>query len=135
MLTFEQFMAKTAEYISVVQPQNDELKAKVASLTSELASANEKVASADGKSEAFVKRASQAAEVLSSRGLLEKSEVGPFVDKIAEDHSNVWELVEKLAGAIHADNLGDKSQEKLESATSGDPWYDAYFGNSGSQVY
>lgn len=128
MLTYEQFMAKTAEYISKVQPANDRLTLQVKDLETKLASAADR----DGK---FIKRATQAAEELSKRGILAKTEVGPFVDKVAEDHANVWDLVEKLAGATAADSLGDKSSDKLESAKTGDPWYDVFFGQKSGQVY
>ena len=124
MADLEQFMAKTAAYIARVQPENDRLTQRVKELESDLAKANEKIASAKTS---FAKRATQAAGVLANRGIIDQSEVNGLIDKVAEDNNSVWELVEKLASSIGADTLGDKSNEKLNTAESGDPWYDTFF--------
>ncbi len=124
------FMQKTAAYIAKVQPENDRLAKEVASLKAELA----KTASAK---DSFVKRATQIAGVLANRGLLDKTDIDQFVDKVAEDHSNVWDLVEKLASTIGADSLGEGSKDKLDTAATGDPWYDTFFrkGSGNSSIY
>ena len=124
MADLEQFMAKTAAYIAKVQPENDRLKGEVEKLKNDLKSTNEKIAEAKSL---FAKRATQAAGVLVNRGLLDQNEVNELVDKVAEDNNSVWELVEKLASSVGADTLGDKSNEKLNTAESGDPWYDTFF--------
>ena len=129
MATLEEFMAKTAAYIAKVQPENDRLANRVKQLESDLAKANEKIASA--KSD-FAKRATQAAGVLANRGLIDQNEVNTFVDKVAEDNNSVWEFVEKLASSVGADSLGDKSNEKLNTAATGDPWVDTFFHRTGS---
>ena len=119
------FMQKTAAYIAKVQPENDRLLAEVKTLKAEL----EKTAE---EKNSFVKRATQIAGVLANRGLLDKNDVDEFVDKVAEDHSNVWDFVEKLASTIGADSLGEGSKDKLETAKTGDPWVDIFFGKTGS---
>lgn len=67
----------------------------------------------------FLKRAHQVAGVLASRGIISMDKRNQFVDKIAEDGAGgmeLWDLVEKLAEAIHADGLGGVPPEKLAAA-------------------
>lgn len=66
----------------------------------------------------FLKRAHQVAGVLASRGIISMDKRNQFVDKIAEDEAGteLWNLVEKLAEAIHADGLGGIPTEKLAAA-------------------
>jgi hypothetical protein len=75
----------------------------------------------------FVKRASQAAGVLVQRGLLSRDAVDRFVDKVAADGCEVWDLVEKLAAAIQPEGLVDPVQEKLASGAELSAWDKLYY--------
>ena len=77
---------------------------------------------------AFTKRATQAAGVLAHKGVISASRVNEFVDKVAEDPSAVWEFVEKLAGAITPDALGEAVRTKVASGGRGDAFERAFFG-------
>lgn len=72
----------------------------------------------------FVKRATQVAGVLASRGLLARDKVDAFVDKVAADESGteVWDLVEKLAEFISADELGEASEKTASAGKQLDPF-------------
>ena len=58
--------------------------------------------------DAFLKRAHQVAGVLANKGLIAHDDVNAFVDKVAADETGteVWNLVEKLASVLPADELG-----------------------------
>lgn len=79
---------------------------------------------------AFVERATKAAGVLASRGVLDKRSVDGFVDKIASDPKSVWDVVEKLASLVGVDTLGEVGREKVASAGVQDPWEARFFGNN-----
>ena len=71
--------------------------------------------------ECFNKKAAHAAKVLAGCGAIENDKVDEFVNKVAEDPSGVWDLVEKMAGAIPAPTLGGASD--FDSSRSvDDPW-------------
>jgi hypothetical protein len=72
----------------------------------------------------FVKKATQVAGVLANRGLIGRDKVDAFVDKVAEDESGteVWNLVEKLAEFISADELGQGSEKVASSGKTLDAW-------------
>lgn len=75
----------------------------------------------------FTKRATQAAGVLASRGVIDRRRVNAFIDKVAEDPSAIWDFVEKLASAVSADTMGSAVQTKSASAGA-DPFERAFFG-------
>lgn len=102
-------LMKSAEYVASTQPLLDKR--------------NEEKA-------AFVERATKAASVLASRGVLGKRDVNGFVDKVAADPTTVWEVVEKLAGLVGVDTLGEVGREKVASATDEDPFVRRFFGNN-----
>lgn len=113
---FDMLAGQVADYIGAVQPQLERL--------SEL----EKRARDEESSRArFVKRATEAFNSLSDAGLLSKGDVGPMVDKVAEDRSNVWDFVEKLASALGPSQLGSRSSEKATAAPA-DPWASVFGG-------
>jgi hypothetical protein len=99
----EQILTKTAGYIEVTQPIIDQQ--------------NENRAQ-------FVKRATQVAGVLASRGLIARDKANAFVDKVAADESGteVWDLVEKLAEFISADELGEASEKTAAAGQKLDPF-------------
>jgi len=66
--------------------------------------------------EQFLKKARQVAGVLANKGIIAYDKVDGFVDKIAENECEVWDLVEKLADAIPTDTLGGPADPKLASA-------------------
>ena len=103
-------LMKSAAYVATTQPLLDRH--------------NEKKAS-------FVEKATKAASVLASRGVLGKRDVDGFVDKVASNPASVWEVVEKLAGLVGADTLGEVGREKVASATgSSDPFERLFFGEN-----
>jgi hypothetical protein len=105
----QNILMKSAEYIERTQPLLDKR--------------NEEKA-------AFVEKATKAANVLATRGVLGKRDVNGFVDKIASDPTAVWEVVEKLAGLVSVDTLGEVGREKVASATDEDPFVRRFFGNN-----
>lgn len=111
---YNKLVTKVASYIEASQNEIDASLTKLAEFTEQRSS--------------FVKRATQAAGVLAHRGVIERENVNTLVDKVAEDPSAVWDLVEKLASAVGADNLGDPAQEKMASQGSEDPWVREFFG-------
>jgi hypothetical protein len=85
--------------------------------------------------ECFNKKAAHAAKVLAGCGAIENDKVGEFVSKVAEDPSQVWGLVEKMAGAIPAPTLGEASDFSASRSVD-DPWLKAIYGIcSGSNGY
>lgn len=105
-----QILIKSAEYIERTQPIIDQR--------------NEEKA-------AFVEKATKAAGVLASRGVLGKRDVSGFVDKVASDPAAVWDVVEKLATLVGVDTMGEVGREKVASATdSTDPFVRRFFGDN-----
>jgi len=72
----------------------------------------------------FVKRATTVAGVLASRGFIARDKVDAFVDKVAADESGteVWDLVEKLAEFISADELGEAAEKVASSGQNLGPF-------------
>lgn len=98
---------------------------KVASLCGTAVMQAEKLAAAEeqinnfGKIRAdFTKRATEAAKVLAERGVIDSDNINTYVDKVAEDMSDVWNTVEKLAEMISAPTLGGVSH--IESPRAAD---------------
>lgn len=85
--------------------------------------------------ECFNKKAAHAAKVLAGCGAIENDKVDEFVNKVAEDPSGVWDLVEKMAENISAPTLGGAS-ESFSSRSVDDPWSRLVFGGChGSKGY
>ena len=85
--------------------------------------------------ECFNKKAAHAAKVLAGCGAIENDKVDEFVNKVAEDPSGVWDLVEKMAENISAPTLGEAS-ESFSSRSVDDPWAKLVFGGcQGSKGY
>ena len=82
------------EYISAAQPRLD------------------KLAEAQRNDAEFVKRASQTIGMLAGMGIVAKSDVNQVVDKIAEDHTKVFDILEKIASSVSAESIGSKSNEQ-----------------------
>jgi len=118
---YDTLAEKVAEYIGVVQPRLERL-AKLEK------SAKEATASKAG----FVKRATEAIQTLSENGLVSKNDVNKLVEKVAEDPSKAWDLVEKLAAAIQPPSVGGRSNVTA-STTSQDPW-EREFGSYGNNA-
>ena len=107
-------MQKVAEYIGEVQPAIDKF--------------------AEQRNQ-FVKKARQTAGVLASRGLIDYDNVDGFVDKVAEDATEVWTLVEKLATLIPTDSLGGPANEKMADGSMLDPFEKlALYGDARAEV-
>lgn len=117
---YDTLAEKVAEYIGVVQPRLERL-AKLEK------SAAEALASKAG----FVKRATEAIQTLSETGFVSKNDVNRLVEKVAEDPTRAWDLVEKLAAAIQPPSVGGRS-EVTASALPRDPWEREFggYGNS-----
>jgi len=107
MDTMKETLEKVAAYIADVQPRLDAENARRSQ---------------------FLKRANQAAGVLANRGIIGSEVKDAFVDKVAANEVEVWDLVEKLAGLVAADDLGTAVQEKLAAAGSDmGPWERLYY--------
>lgn len=74
-----------------------------------------------GARECFNKKAAHAAKVLAGCGAIGNDKVDEFVSKVAEDPSEVWELVEKMAENFSAPTLGEPS-DIVSSRGVDDPW-------------
>lgn len=101
MASHEELLRKAAEYVKAAQPRLDAYKAQ---------------------RDTFVKGASVAADVLAAQGLITRDSVGTFVAKVAEDPSQIWGFVEKLAKSISAETLGGVAPSDIKVASSVDPW-------------
>ena len=85
--------------------------------------------------ECFNKKAAHAAKVLAGCGAIENDKVDEFVNKVAEDPSGIWDLVEKMAENFSAPTLGGAS-ESFSSRSVDDPWSRLVFGGcQGSKGY
>ena len=85
--------------------------------------------------ECFNKKAAHAAKVLAGCGAIENDKVDEFVNKVAEDPSGVWDLVEKMAENFSAPTLGGAS-DFSSSRSVDDPWAKLVFGGcQGSKGY
>lgn len=82
------------EYISAAQPRL------------------EKLAEVQRNDAEFVKRASQSLGVLSGMGIVDRNDVNRMVDKIAEDHTKVFDILEKIASSVSAESIGSRSNEQ-----------------------
>ena len=82
---------------------------------------------------AFVQRATKAAGVLASRGVLGQRDVNALVDKVAASPASVWDVVEKLAHMVGADTLGEVGREKVASAPEACPFERRFFGVNNDQ--
>lgn len=71
--------------------------------------------------ESFNKKAAHAARVLAGCGAIGNDKVDDFVNKVAEDPSGVWDLVEKMAESISAPTLG-RASDFDSSRSVDDPW-------------
>ena len=104
----ENIMRKTAAYIEVTQQEIDQH--------------NEKRA-------AFMKRAGETANKLAAKGIIPADRVDTFVKKIAENESEVWAFVERLANAVSMGDMGSKTAEKLMTPGAKlDPFEARFFG-------
>lgn len=86
----EGVMAKSAEYVGVVQPELDRY--------------NE-------FKDAFAKRAHQVAAILAERGVIEKTAVDQLVDKLTLNGVTALDLVERVSGMIEAPSMGKKAAD------------------------
>lgn len=133
-------MATKAEIMAEAEKLRKEAKVldlcEVAQRTTEkLAEAQKTIEDLVGARECFNKKAAHAAKVLAGCGAIENDKVGEFVSKVAEDPSQVWGLVEKMAGAIPAPTLGEASDFPASRSVD-DPWLKAIYGISrGSNGY
>lgn len=84
--------------------------------------------------ECFNKKAAHAAKVLAGCGAIGNDRVDEFVSKVAEDPSEVWDLVEKMAENFSAPTLGGAS-DFTSSKSVDDPWSKLVFGESRGSGY
>lgn len=94
---------------------------KLAAAEVEIGEANNKLKNFVEARECFNKKAAHAAKVLAGCGAIENDKVDDFVNKVAEDPSGVWDLVEKMAENISAPTLGGAS-DFSSSRSVDDPW-------------
>jgi len=74
------------------------------------------------KRNAFLKRASEAADKLVEHGLIRKDQRDTLITKLAVDESEVWGLVEKLAASVSVDGLGKASGIEVADMSALDPF-------------
>ena len=107
---------KVANYIAAVQPELDRLD------------------DFRRRDREFVKRASQSVGTLVGLGLVAREDASDLVDKIAEDHTQAFEILEHIAARSGVGRMGYRSEEKSADAQI-DPkikvWTDA-FSNTGN---
>ena len=95
-------LRKTAAYVEVAQTEIDTNNVKRAE---------------------FLKRAGVTAEKLAAKGIIPADRVSTFVSKIAENESEIWAFVERLADAVSTGDMGSKTVEKLAAeGTKLDPF-------------
>lgn len=99
-------LEKAAAYVAETQPQLDKLAAD---------------------QEQWATQAQRTAGVLANRGVLDASKVDMFVDKLAEDPKYALTFVEKLAGMIGSDSLGQPSNITKIANDQADPFTKALF--------
>ena len=93
---------------------------KLASAEVEIGETKKKLENFVEARECFNKKAAHAAKVLAGCGAIENDKVDEFVNKVAEDPSGVWDLVEKMAENFSAPTLGEVSG--FAASRSVDPW-------------
>ena len=93
---------------------------KLASAEVEIGETKKKLENFVEARECFNKKAAHAAKVLAGCGAIENDKVDEFVNKVAEDPSGVWDLVEKMAENFSAPTLGEASG--FAASRSVDPW-------------
>lgn len=84
--------------------------------------------------ECFNKKAAHAAKVLAGCGAIGNDKVDEFVNKVAEDPSGVWGLVEKMAENFSAPTLGSAS-DFSSSRSVDDPWSRLVYGERRGSGY
>jgi hypothetical protein len=104
-----EILSKVASYIEATQPELDQYTEQRT---------------------AFVKRATEVAGVLAKRGVIDQRRVNAFVDKVASDPASAWDFIEKLAGLVGTDSMGEVGRDKVASSGDNqDPWERRFFGD------
>jgi len=108
---------------------------KLAAAEVEIGEKDKQIQDFVGARECFNKKAAHAAKVLAGCGAIGNDKVDEFVNKVAEDPSGVWDLVEKMAENFSAPTLGGAS-DFAASRSVDDPWSKLVFGGrQGSNGY
>ncbi len=108
---------------------------KLAAAEVEIGETQKKLQNFVGARECFNKKAAHAAKVLAGCGAIGNDKVDEFVNKVAEDPSGVWDLVEKMAENLSAPTLG-RASDFASSRSVDDPWSRLVFGEcQGSNGY
>lgn len=109
--------------------------------TEKLAAAEIEIGETKGKLKNFVearecfnKKAAHAAKVLAGCGAIGNDKVDEFVNKVAEDPSGVWDLVEKMAENFSAPTLGGASDFSPSRGVD-DPWSRVILGETQGSGY
>ena len=101
-------LKKTAEYVAIVQPELE----KSAALLEKHAEAIQ----------VFVKKAQGVVAVLVHRNIIDEHKKQAMLEKLAADHSYALDVLEKLAGIVGADQMGNPSYITKESEDKADPF-------------
>lgn len=107
---------------------------KLAAAEVEIGETKEKLKNFVEARECFNKKAAHAAKVLAGCGAIGNDRVDEFVNKVAEDPSGVWDLVEKMAENFPAPTLGGTSDFSSSHGVD-DPWSKAVFGDRQGSGY
>ncbi|MFC1453574.1 hypothetical protein ACFLQL_00150 [Verrucomicrobiota bacterium] len=94
-------LKQATDYVGLVQPQLD--------------SYNE-------QKETFIKKAHQIVGMLTGKGLIHKHKSNELIDKLAEDPTVAFEVINKLAAMITPASLGNSSEVKTASDNIKDPF-------------
>ena len=100
---------------------------KLAAAEAQIGEANSKLKNFVEAREGFNKKAAHAAKVLAGCGAIGNDKVDEFINKVAEDPSGVWDLVEKMAENFPAPTLGEAS-DFASFRSVDDPWSRLVFG-------
>ena len=107
---------------------------KLAAAEVEIGETKEKLRNFVEARECFNKKAAHAAKVLAGCVAIGNDRVDEFVNKVAEDPSGVWDLVEKMAESVSAPTLGGASDFPSSHGVD-DPWSKAVFGDRQGSGY
>lgn len=107
---------------------------KLAAAEVEIGETKEKLKNFVEARECFNKKAAHAAKVLAGCGAIGNDRVDEFVNKVAEDPSEVWDFVEKMAENFPAPTLGGTSDFSSSHGVD-DPWSKAVFGDRQGSGY
>lgn len=111
-------MTPDSKYVS-------ELERKVVAYVGATQPRLEKLAGYEKRDRDFVKRASQCVGMLVGLGLVDRTKASGLIDKMAQDKTVVFDVLERLAPSVRAGEMGSASSEKSASEER-DPFVEVF---------